>query len=84
MVQRGSANYPPMARKQRVQGSVLISVLVSETGSVINTRIIKGIPRGLGLNEAAEDMMKRSSFAPATVNGVKVKAWTTERVDFKL
>jgi TonB family protein len=76
------ATYPPMARLQHVQGSVIISVLVSETGRVLDTRIIRG--GTMGLNEAADQSVRRSTFAPGEKNGVRVKSWTTLSVDFKL
>jgi TonB family protein len=74
--------YPPMARAQRIQGTVLMNVLVSETGQVLDVKVIRG--RGAGLNEAAEQIVRHSSFQPPTKDGVRVKAWTTVPVDFKL
>ena len=76
------ATYPPMARLQHVQGSVIISVLVSETGRVLETKIIRA--GGMGLNEAADQSVRRSTFAPGVKDGVRVKSWTTVSVDFKL
>ncbi|HXA17228.1 MAG TPA: TonB family protein [Thermoanaerobaculia bacterium] len=76
------ATYPPMARLQHVQGSVIISVLVSETGRVLDTRIIRG--GVMGLSEAADQSVRRSTFAPGEKDGVRVKSWTTVSVDFKL
>jgi protein TonB len=84
MVRRGSVPYPQLAKMQRVQGTVLISVLVSETGQVLETRLVHGIDRPVGLNEAAEQIVRRSTFSPPTKDGVRVKAWTTVPVDFKL
>ena len=76
--------YPALARSQRVQGSVVVSVLVSETGAVLDTRIVSGVNRPVGINESALQTVRRSSFAPGTKDGVRVKSWTTVRVDFKL
>ncbi|HEX9457881.1 MAG TPA: TonB family protein [Thermoanaerobaculia bacterium] len=76
------ATYPPMARLQHVQGSVIISVLISETGRVLETKIIRG--GAMGLNEAADQSVRRSTFSPGQKDGVRVKSWTTVSVDFKL
>jgi TonB family protein len=76
------ASYPQLARIQHVQGTVIISVLVSETGRVLETRVVKG--GQLGLTEAAEQSIRRSTFAPGEKDGVRVKSWTTVAVDFKL
>jgi len=76
------ASYPPIARMQHVQGSVIVSALISETGRVLETKIIKGAP--MGLNEAADQSVRRSTFAPGEKDGVRVKSWTTVSVDFRL
>jgi TonB family protein len=84
MIRRASVAYPPMARMQRVVGTVLVGALISETGAVMQTRIIKPINKPVGLNEAAEQIVRRSSFSAPMKDGVRVKAWTTVPIDFKL
>jgi TonB family protein len=69
---------------ERIQGIVLLSVLVSESGKVLDVKIIRGVPQDGGLNEAAVDCMRRSTFAPATKDGVNVKSSITVPIDFKL
>jgi TonB family protein len=76
------ASYPPLARMQHVQGTVIISVLVSETGRILETKVVKG--GQMGLTEAADQSIRRSTFAPGEKDGVRVKSWTTVAVDFKL
>ncbi len=83
VLRRGTVPYPPLARAEHVQGTVICSVLISETGQVLQVRILRGIARG-GLNEAAEQIMRRSTFSVPIVGGVPVKAWTTVPVEFKL
>jgi len=84
VVRRGNVAYPAVARMQKVEGTVVTNVLVSETGQVIDVRILRGVQRPVGLNEAAEQAMRRSTFAPATKDGVRVKSWITVPVEFKL
>ncbi|HEX7151909.1 MAG TPA: TonB family protein [Thermoanaerobaculia bacterium] len=84
VTKRGTVPYPAMARASRVQGTVIVSVLVSETGKPLEVRVLRGVARPVGLNEAAEQTMRRSTFAPATKDGVRVKTWLTVPVDFKL
>ena len=83
ITRQAPASYPPMAKAQRIEGTVVMSVLVSESGQVLQTRILSGVPRG-GINEAAEQSIRRSTFSPGTKDGAKVKSWTTVRIDFKL
>jgi TonB family protein len=59
-------------------------VLVSETGAVLDVRVIRGVSAPVGLNEAATQAMRRSSFAPATIQGVRVRSYITVPVEFKL
>lgn len=84
VLRRGPVTYPPLARAQRVQGIVVTSVLVSETGAVMDVKVIRGVPQPVGLNEAAVQTMRRSSFAPGTKDGVRVKSYVTVPVEFKL
>jgi TonB family protein len=83
VLRRGTVSYPPMARAQRVEATIICSVLISETGQVLEVRVLSGTDRG-GLNEAAQQIMRRSTFSAPTKDGVRVKAWTTVPVDFKL
>ena len=76
--------YPPIAKINKVEGTVVLSVLVSEAGKVLDVKVLRPIARPVGLNEAAEEMMRRSTFSPPTKDGVKVKSWTTVPVEFKL
>ena len=84
LTRRGSVPYPVLARNQRIQGTVITSVLVSETGGVIDVKVIRGVNPPVGLNEAAVQTMRRSTFAPATKDGVRVKSYLTVPVEFKL
>ena len=76
------AQYPPIARVQHMQGSVVVSALVNENGQVIDTRVVNSASPVF--NAAATDSIKRSTFTPGTKDGVRVKSWTTVRIDFKL
>ena len=84
LTRRANVTYPPLARVQRVQGTVIVSVLVSETGNVLDVKVIRGVNTPVGLNEAAVQAMRRSTFAPATKDGVRVRSSITVPVEFKL
>jgi TonB family protein len=73
-----------MARRLGVEGDVVISVLVDETGNVIETRLIDGVPQRVGINESALEAAKNARYEPATKDGVRVKVWTTLRLPFRL
>ncbi len=84
ITRQATTTYPPIARQQRIQGTVIVTVLVSETGQPLDVRVIRGVPGPGGLNEAATQTMRRSSFAPATKDGVRVKSYVTVPIEFKL
>jgi TonB family protein len=84
VIRLGNVPYPPMAKSRRVAGTVMVNVLVSESGEVLDVRILRGVSPSVGLNEAAEQMVRRGTFAPPTKDGVRVKAWTTVPVNFRL
>ncbi len=76
--------YPPMARRMKVQGTVVVAVLVDESGSVRETRIVQGVRQNVGLNEAAQRAAEGARFQPATIEGVRVKTWFNLSIPFRL
>lgn len=73
-----------MARKLRVEGVVVVSVLVDENGQVQEVRMAEPIRQKVGLNEAALASARSARFRPATKDGTRVKMWTRLRIPFKL
>ncbi|HWW61227.1 MAG TPA: TonB family protein, partial [Thermoanaerobaculia bacterium] len=74
--------YPPMAARQRVEATIIVSALVSETGDVLDVRILRGDTR-FGLNEAAIRAMRGAKFAPAMKDGKRVRTWFPQTFLFK-
>jgi len=54
--------YPALARAQRVEGTVIVNVLVSETGRVLDAKVLSGVNRPVGINEAALQTVRNSTF----------------------
>jgi TonB family protein len=77
-------NYPPIALRQRVEGTVELNVLVDERGNVVDAQIVSGAAGKAGLNEAALDNVRKRKYRAATKEGVVVKVWVPVRVQFKL
>jgi TonB family protein len=77
-------DYPPMARRLKVQGTVVITVLVDENGAPSQPRIVRGVDQNVGINEAALAAIQTARFTPATKDGVKVKVWYTLSMPFRL
>lgn len=80
---RVDPKYPSIAFQRGVEGKVLINVLISETGDVIETALIKGIDGPYGFNRDCTDAVRQWKFVPAFKNGVKVKVWKAISFTFK-
>ena len=74
--------YPPAAKHLNRSAQVDIKVLVDERGQVLDADRI-GAKAGFGFDEAAIDAARKARFQPATKDGIRVKMWTTLRVNFK-
>lgn len=84
IVSRVNPGYPPVAVAKKVEGTVLVSVLVSETGQVAEVKILRGAGGSTGLNEAAVSAVKKWKFQPAVKDGKRVKVWVTYPIVFKI
>lgn len=75
--------YPPSARSLKIEGTVMINVLISEKGDVVKTEIIRGMQEEYWFNQATQRAVRAWKFRPATVNGNKVKVWMPFAIQFK-
>ncbi|MGZ8831298.1 MAG: TonB family protein [Thermoanaerobaculia bacterium] len=74
---------PPLAIRQHVQGSVIVTVFISETGAVLDAKVLTGVTR-FGVGDAALRAVRSARFSPAMKNGKRVRVWMPLRFDFKL
>lgn len=73
--------YPPFALRARVRGTVILRVLVGETGIPLDIEVVTGVAGGL--TEAAVEAVRRWRFQPARRDGTPVRAWTTIPIPFE-
>ncbi len=85
VLQRVEAIYPPLGRRFGIEGTVTVNALVSETGDVIRTNVLRKIQGGgtYGFEKASEDAVKKWKFKPAVKDGVNVKTWMPVGVVFR-
>jgi protein TonB len=62
--------YPPLARQIQLQGTVVIQVLIDETGKVLSAKPVSGHPM---LIPESQKAAMQARFSPTTLNGVPVK-----------
>jgi TonB family protein len=79
---RTEPDYAEEARIARLQGTVLISLVVGEDGAPRNVRAIKSL--GFGLDEQAIEAISTWRFAPGQKEGNPVPVLTTIEVNFVL
>jgi len=82
LVSRPHVVYPPIAMKQHIEASVILTALVSETGDVIDVNVLRGDPR-FGFNDAAIRAIRGAKYRPAMKDGKRVKTWVPQPIDFK-
>ena len=72
--------FPMIARQLHITGSVMIEVVIAESGAVETVSAVSGNPV---LTKPAMDTLKKWKFKPFTADGAPVKAQTQISVDFK-
>ena len=82
-IDKPAPQYTPLGRTRRQQGTVVMEVLVDETGRVADVRLVRGI-EGSDLNQAAMQAARSWVYRPAEKDGVPVRVWRPEQVRFKL
>jgi len=83
LIRRVQPKYPPVALSQEIEYQVLMNALISESGEVIKTMIIRGEKESYGFNQATEEAIRQWRFRPAAKDGIKVKVWKSILITFK-
>jgi TonB family protein len=81
-VERQEPEYSQEARIAKLEGAVMLAVVVGEDGRARNLRVVK--PLGLGLDENAVTAVSRWRFAPGTKAGEAVAVQAQIEVNFRL
>ncbi len=77
--------YPSKCLKANIQGTVLLEVGVSKTGSIESITVKKSVDKGIGgLDAAAIEAVKKVKFKPGKVDGKAVDSLVIIPVQFKL
>jgi protein TonB len=81
LVLRVQPDYPAAARQLRVQGKVVLRVLISREGVIENLEVVSGHPM---LVRAAVDAVRQWRYRPYVLNGDPVEVETEVTVNFVL
>ncbi len=81
LVQFKNPEYPIEARKEGIQGIVVLKVLIEPDGKIKDVRIIQSIPQ---LDRAAVDAVRAWRFTAITSHGNPVYVWMIIPIRFRL
>ncbi len=76
--------YPEMARRAGIEGTVWVNALVDKEGKVRDVQILKDSGANAGFEEAAIEAAKRTVWKPAISNGQPVALWVSYKIVFTL
>lgn len=82
IIYRERAKYTELARANRVQGNVALSMVYTKDGEITDIRVIRGLPDGLTLSAIKAAQVIR--FKPATKDGKPVNVRGTVEYNFTL
>ena len=81
LVSMKDPEYPESARKQGIEGTVLVRVLVGEDGQVHDMIVIQSVPV---LDESARNAARSAVFKPALKKDRPVAVWIVVPIEFRL
>jgi protein TonB len=73
--------YPSEAFVKKVEGTVVIELLIDERGRVARARIVRSVPL---LDEAAVEAVRQWAFVPASKRGRAVASLALAPVTFRI
>ena len=74
-------SYPDIAQQARVQGVVILEVMIDPAGEVTDVKVLRGIPL---LDHAAIEAVRQWVYTPTLLNGQPVPVIMTVTVNFRL
>ncbi len=82
LIMKPEPAYTEAARQKQITGTVVLKVVFSSNGSVVNIRTVSGLPDGL--TERAIDAARKIKFIPAVKDGKFVSMWMQLEYNFNL
>ena len=73
--------YPPVARRARVEGVVILEAVIGADGHVTSVKVLRSVPL---LDDAAVSAVEQWVYSPTLLNGLPVPVIMTVTVRFAL
>ncbi len=74
--------YPEDARKERIEGTVVIQAVIGKGGTVTQTRVLRSLAPSL--DQASREAIRGWTFEPATLDGKPVSVFYNLTINFRL
>jgi TonB family protein len=81
LVQKVAPVYPPLARQARIQGTVVLRIVIDKEGAVRDPQLVSGHPM---LAPAAIEAVKQWRYKPYVLDDKPVEVGTIVRVSFRM
>jgi len=81
-VHRPAPVYPEIARRARVEGTVVVEATIDRGGNVVDTKVLRD--PGMGCGDAVVEAVRTWRYRPASFNGRPVSIILTVTVEFRL
>jgi protein TonB len=73
--------YPQAARDAKIEGIVILEVVIGEDGSIVSTTVVRSIPE---LDQAAIEAVVQWKYQPTLFNGAPVEVQMFVTINFSL
>jgi TonB family protein len=82
ILRKGDPEYSEEARQAKINGTVMLKIVIDEQGNVVHPTVLRGL--GFGLDQKAVQAVKKWKFAPAQKDGHPIPAFAQVQVVFRL
>jgi len=82
IIKQVKPQYPPIAYQNKIEGQVVVGILVDTDGKVLDTKVVKSSNEIF--NEEAVAAVRQWAFKPAILNKKPVKFWYNVPIVFKI
>lgn len=83
-VEKVAPEYPVLAKRAGIEGTVWVNVLVDKNGKVRDVKVAKASGANAGFEDAAVKAAWKCKFSPAIQNGRPIAVWASFPFEFKL
>jgi TonB family protein len=77
-------SYPQIAQQKQIEGRVSATLLIAESGEVLQVQIVQAEPPNMGFDKAAEKALKKWLYKPAEKDGVPVRVRKSVSINFTI